>query len=334
MSPQELTIDVHTHIIPENMPRWSEKFGYGGFIFLDHHKPCCARMMVDNKFFREIQNNCWDPNQRMRECDAHGVTMQVLSTIPVLFSYWAKAADAYDISRYLNDHIAEIVRCYPNRFFGLGTVPLQDSALAVKELERCVQQLGLQGVQIGSNVNRKNLHEQEFEPFWAAAESLGAAIFIHPWEMMGQEDMQRYWLPWLVGMPAETSRAICSILFGGILEKFPRLRLCFAHGGGSFPSTFGRIEHGYHCRPDLVQIDNQVNPRNYIGKIYFDSLVHDPMMLDYLIRFAGEDMVMLGSDYPFPLGEDIPGALIKAHISDQILRNKLLSQNALKWLGK
>lgn len=334
MSTQELTIDVHTHIIPEHMPRWSEKFGYGGFIHLEHHKPCCARMMKDDKFFREIQDNCWDPQQRIHECNAHGVNIQVLSTIPVMFSYWAKAADAYDVSRYLNDHIADIVRAYPDRFFGLGTVPLQDSELAVKELERCMHELGLQGVQIGSNVNRRNLHEPGFELFWAAAEALGAAIFVHPWEMMGQEDMQRYWLPWLVGMPAETSRAICSILFGGILEKFPRLRLCFAHGGGSFPSTIGRIEHGFHCRPDLVQIDNQVNPRNYIGKIYFDSLVHDPMMLDYLIRFAGEDMVMLGSDYPFPLGEDTPGALIKEHIKNDDLRRKLLAQNALNWLGK
>lgn len=333
MSKDLLTIDVHTHIIPEHMPRWSEKFGYGGFIHLEHHKPCCARMMKDDQFFREIQDNCWSPEQRIKECNHHGVHKQVLSTIPVMFSYGAKANDAYDVSRFLNDHIAEIVKTYPDRFYGLGTVPMQDASLAVKELERCINILGLNGVQIGSNVNQQNLNEAHFNDFFAAAEALGAAVFVHPWEMMGQKDIQKYWLPWLVGMPAETSRAICSILFGGVLEKYPKLRLCFAHGGGSFPSTIGRIEHGFHCRPDLVQIDNKVNPRDYIGKIYFDSLVHDTMMLDYLIRFAGEDFVMLGSDYPFPLGEEMPGTLIKQHIHDQELKAKLLSTNALKWLG-
>lgn len=334
MTPDLFTIDVHTHIIPEFMPRWSEKFGYGGFIHLDHHKPCCARMMKDDKFFREIQDNCWSPETRMNECNHHGVNMQVLSTIPVMFSYQAKAADALEVSKFLNNHIAEIVSSYPDRFLGLGTIPMQDSKVAVKELERCIKELGMSGIQIGSNVNQKNLNEPEFHEIFAAAEALNAAIFVHPWEMMGQENIQKYWLPWLVGMPAETSRAICSILFGGILEKFQKLRLCFAHGGGSFPSTIGRIEHGFHCRPDLVQIDNIINPREYIGKIYFDSLVHDSSMLDYLIQFAGEDFVMLGSDYPFPLGEEHPGKLIKQHIADQTIKQKLLSINALKWLGK
>ena len=334
MSKDLMTIDVHTHIIPEFMPKWSEKFGYGGFIHLDHHKACCARMMKDDKFFREIQDNCWSAETRIKECNHHGVHVQVLSTIPVMFSYQAKANDALDVSRFLNDHIAEIVKNYPDRFVGLGTVPMQDSKLAVKELERCIKELGMVGVQIGSNVNQKNLNEPEFYDFFAASEELGAAVFVHPWEMMGQAEIQKYWLPWLVGMPAETSRAICSIIFGGILEKFPKLRICFAHGGGSFPSTIGRIEHGYNCRPDLVQIDNTVNPRDYIGKIYFDSLVHDPMMLDYLIKFAGDDFVMLGSDYPFPLGENIPGKLIKQNIHDERLKSKLLSENALKWLGK
>ena len=237
------TIDIHTHILPEHIPNFRERFGYGGFIRLDHHKPCCARMMRDDHFFREVQDNCWSPEARMHECNAHGVHMQVLSTVPVMFSYWAKPEDALAVSEFLNDHIAGIVARYPDRFIGLATVPLQDVKLAIRELERCMKELGMAGVQIGSNVNQKNLSEPEFFEFFEAAQELGAAVFIHPWEMMGEKEMQRYWLPWLVGMPGETARAIASLIFGGVLERLPNLRVAFAHGGGSFPFTLG-VNHG------------------------------------------------------------------------------------------
>jgi aminocarboxymuconate-semialdehyde decarboxylase len=182
-------------------------------------------------------------------------------------------------------------------------------------------------------VNDWNLNAPELFPFFAAAEKLGAAIFVHPWEMMGQEKMQKYWLPWLVGMPAETSLAICSMIFGGVFERLPKLRVAFAHGGGSFPSTIGRIEHGFHCRPDLVAVDNNVNPRNYLGKMYFDSLVHDQDMLRFLVNLAGADKVALGSDYPFPLGEDVPGTLINTMEYDSATKERLLNGTALEWLG-
>ncbi|HET6245568.1 MAG: amidohydrolase [Bacteroidetes bacterium] len=327
-----LTIDIHTHILPEHIPNWKEKFGYGGFIQLDHHKPCCARMMMDDKFFREVEDNCWSAEARIKECKHHHVDVQVLSTVPVMFSYWAKPQDCLDLSQFLNDHIAGIVQKYPKRFAGLGTIPLQAPDLAIKELERC-KKIGLVGIQIGSHVNDWNLNDENLFPIFQACQELDMAVFVHPWEMMGQEKMQRYWLPWLVGMPAETSLAICSMIFGGVFEKLPGLRVAFAHGGGSFPSTIGRIEHGFNCRPDLVAIDNNKNPREYLGKFWFDSLVHDPKMLEFLVDLAGPNRVALGTDYPFPLGELEPGKLIKTSAYPDNIKELLLNGSALEWLN-
>jgi aminocarboxymuconate-semialdehyde decarboxylase len=170
-------------------------------------------------------------------------------------------------------------------------------------------------------------------PFFEAAERLGCALFVHPWDMMGEKDIQKYWLPWLVGMPAETTRAICSLIFGGVLERFPKLRIAFAHGGGSFPYTIGRIEHGYAVRPDLVQIDNAVNPRDYLGRFWVDSLVHDPAAFSLLRQTAGDNRICVGSDYPFPLGEHYPGSLVESLELDGATRNAFLYQNALDWLA-
>ncbi len=328
-----LKIDIHTHILPENWPDLKERYGYGGFISLEHHKPCCAKMMMDGKFFREVESNCWDPQVRIKESETHDVRVQVLSTVPVMFSYWAKPEDALDLSKLLNDHIAGIVSKYPKRFIGLGTIPMQSAELAIQELQRCMK-IGLAGVQIGSHVNDWNLNDENLFDIFQAAEELGAAIFVHPWDMMGKDQMSKYWLPWLVGMPAETSLAICSMIFGGIFERLPKLRVAFAHGGGSFPATVGRIEHGFKVRPDLCAIDSQVNPKDYLGKFFLDSLVHDQDMLKYLVKLIGADRVALGTDYPFPLGELNPGALIDSITTfSQDERQALFHGSALTWLN-
>ncbi len=343
-----MKIDLHTHILPREWPDLDARYGYPGFIRLEHYKPCCARMMRGNHFFRDIGDNTWDPARRIEDCDRTGVSMQALSTVPVMFSYWAKPADALDLSRRLNDHIAEVVRAYPTRFCGLGTIPMQDPEMAAGELERCVRELGLRGVEIGSHVDAnthlpndvRNLDERVFDPVWSAAEELDAAVFVHPWDMVGKERMPKYWLPWLVGMPAETALAICSMIFGGVFDRFQKLRVAFAHGGGAFPFTIGRIEHGFDVRPDLCAIDNKTNPRAYLAdgarpaRFYVDSLVHDPGALQLLLQLFGAPRVALGSDYPFPLGEAEPGKLIASMDALSAAEKEwLLSGTAREFLG-
>ncbi len=332
-----LKIDIHTHILPPELPDFKKIFGYGGFMQLEQmkdHSGCrYCNMVEDNgKFFRRVDENCFDSDVRLKEYEALGVQVQVLSTVPVLFSYWAKPNDGLVIAKFLNDHIAGVVKKNPKNFIGLGTLPMQDPELSVQEIKRGIQ-IGLHGFQIGSHINEFNLSDPRYFPVYAALEKQGACLFVHPWEMMGQDRMPKYWLPWLVGMPAETSLAICSMIFGGIFEKFPKLRVAFAHGGGSFPFTLGRIQHGFESRPDLVAIDCKIAPADFIGKFWVDSLVHDQKSLKFLVDVIGREKVALGTDYPFPLGEQKAGKLIESSHFDSDTKNWLYHRSALTWLN-
>eukprot|EP01083_Nonionella_stella_P237226 832414_1 len=338
-------IDIHNHILPKHIPDFRKEFGYGdSFITLQHdpQKPTTAQMWKGGNFFREIDEKCWSCEARLKDMDAEGVRVQILSTVPVMFSYWAKPHDTLRVAQYINNDIAAQVAKYPTRFIGLGTLPMQNTKLAVQELRRCILKLGLVGIEIGSHIEKWNLDDTRFYSLWAEAEKLGAVIFVHPWDMMGFNDIQKYWLPWLVSMPAESSRAICSLMFGGIFNKYPKLKFCFAHGGGSFAHTIGRINHGYQCRPDLIQINisgDEHEPYKYCGKFWVDTLVHDNNAFNYLISVVGKDRVILGTDYPFPLGECYPlkkcGELVENH-PDYNYKEKMnmLWYNGLEFVGK
>ncbi len=328
------TIDLHTHMLPERWPDLRERYGCGGWVSLDHCSECRARMMIDGELFREIESNCWDPARRIVDCDSAHIDLQVLSTVPVMFSYGAKAEHAHDLSQILNDHLASVVRAYPTRFTALATVPMQDSKLAVRELERAVRDLAMPGVQIGTNVAGRDLDDPAFADFFAAAESLQSAVFVHPWDVLGRAETPRFWMPWLVGMPAESSRAICALAFGGVLDRHPRLKLCFAHGGGSFPYTLGRIEHGFRARPDLCATHSTTPPREHLKRLYFDSIVHDEEALRYLVRTVGAERIAMGSDYPFPLGETPPGRLLhSAQWLSHTDRARMLAGTAIEFLS-
>ncbi len=328
-----LKIDVHAHILPRDWPDLARKYGDDRFPVIHHTDDGRHRIYRDGKFFREVFPKTWDAEERIADYERFGVQVQVISTVPVMFSYWAKPQHAYELHQSLNDHMAGVCHAHPRHYAGIGTVPLQSPRLAIQELERCMDQLDLQGVQIGSHVNDWNLDAPELFDFFQAASELGAAILIHPWDMMAKDSMPKYWMPWLVGMPAEQSRAACCLIFGGVLERLPKLKICFAHGGGSFPYTIGRIEHGFRMRPDLVATDNPRNPREYLDRVYFDSWVADDRALRYLIDTVGISRVMMGTDYPFPLGEQEPGSFIEGLKLAEPDQARLYHGTALEWLG-
>lgn len=325
-------VDFHTHIIPDNFPDLEAKYGDDRFPTLKHTCSCGAEIYKDGKSFRKIDDNAWDPEKRIAQMDEEGVDVQVLSPIPVTFAYWAEPEKCLELSVAQNDFIASVVAKYPDRFVGLGTVPLQDADMAITEMKRAINELGLKGIEIGSNANGKTLDDPEILRFLEAAAEMNVPIFVHPWATIGVERMPRHNFMYSIGMPSETALAASSLIFSGILDKYPDFKICFSHGGGSLPYLLPRIDQAWEVWPHIRTTENP--PSHYAKKLYFDTLVYDPRNLQFMLEKFGSDHIIMGTDYPFLLREIPPGKVVEEleKVSEEEIK-QMLGENAVEFLG-
>jgi aminocarboxymuconate-semialdehyde decarboxylase len=325
-------IDIHNHFFPRDWPDLAARYGTPDWPRIKHTKPGEAEIFVGDRFFRNIYSACWDAEVRLTEMDRDGVDMQVISATPVLFAYDRPVEHALDCVRLFNDAALELCAQGKGRLKSLCQVPLQDVDAACEELSRC-KRAGHLGVQIGNHVGDKNLDDPGIVTFLHHCADEGAAVLVHPWDMLGQQRMPKYMMPWTVAMPAETQLGIVAMILGGAFDKLPaHLRICFAHGGGSFAFLLGRLQNAWNHHP-VARGVCELPPSRYVDRFYVDSAVFDERALQFLVGTMGIERVMLGSDYPFPLGEHRVGELIRASQLAPSAKARLLGENAGEFLG-
>ena len=322
------TIDVHTHYVPRG---WPDLGADAPWLRLDSERD--AMIMVGSSEFRRIGADCWDAEIRLADMDADGVRVQVVSPTPVFFSYDAPVGEAAKIARIFNDLALEICEPGGGRLIPFCQVPLQDPDAACAELDRAVDS-GHAGVEIGNHVGDRDLDSAGVVQFLQHAASRGVPVFVHPWDMPDSPRLDRWMARWITGMPAETHLSIMAMILGGVFDQVPEdLRICFAHGGGSFAFWLGRLENAWHRRSDLIATSEQP-PSAYVDRFSVDSVVFDPVALRALVDTLGASQVMVGSDYPYPLGERPVGEVVRRakHLTESEVA-ALTVRNAQRFLG-
>lgn len=332
MTSDFLPIDVHTHIIPPGWEDFAARFGVADWPSLRRHDNCQATIMLGEREFRRVTDQCYAPLRRIADMEGEQIGKQLVSPVPVMLCYWGPAEATAAFARMQNDFIADVVARYPQRFLGAGTVAMQSPKYAIAELER-LKQLGFHAIEIGTHVNGRDLDDPRVVEILAAAEALELAVFVHPQgPSIGEERMKTLHLPYLVGYPADTSLAIARLIVGGVLERLPKLRVCFAHGGGSAPALLGRLDRGYAVMPEVGKFVTRP-PSAYARTLYFDTLTHDVQTLELLCRKFGSHRLMLGSDYPFVMGVEHPlQQLVGIDLSADD-RDNILFKTAREFLG-
>jgi len=327
-----VTVDLHSHFFPKSWPDFDARFGGAPWPRMEITGPDTGCVMIGQKAFRPVTSACSDVKRRLDEMDRDGIDVQIISQTPVLFSYARPVEQALEVARIFNDMALEMCAEGGGRMHALCQVPLQDVDAACRELSRAMKS-GHRGVQIGNHVGLKNLDDDGLVTFLTHCADEGAAVLVHPWDMMAPERMPKYMMAWTVGMPAETQLSIVAMILGGAFDRLPKsLRICFAHGGGSFAFLLGRLENAWHNR-DIVRAGSKAPPSTYCDRFSVDSAVFDDRALRLLVEVMGEDRIILGSDYPFPLGELEIGSLVRKsqHLSAGA-KAKILGANALAFL--
>ena len=327
-----MNIDVHAHYVPLDSLKVASEIGRSQGLKLEKKERGRDVVTRDGRpLLTRLKAEFSDLALRLSIMDHQGVDMQVISPASSYFFYWMPVSEGLEFARWLNDSLAEAVAKHPERLVALASVPMQDSAKAAAELERAMTKLGIRGAEIASNIGGRYFDDPGFDPFWEAAQALDAVIFVHPNQVVGADRMKEFNLANLIGNPTDTSLAFAKLIFGGVLERFPRLKLLLAHAGGFLPYTWGRLDRGYRIQ-DSSTAKISKSPGEYLKLLYFDTITHSRMALEYLVANFGADHVLLGSDYPYDMGDPEPVATLAAIGVDSDKFNRIASANACKLL--
>ena len=325
-------IDIHNHIVPERFPVYAGKGRDVPWPSMAEAHACHKHVMISGKVYRTVSDGSWSVPRRIEDMGAMRVARQALSPMPELLSYWLPLEDSKALIRYLNEQIAEMIALAPERFIGLGAVPLQDEDSAIRELEFVLKKLKFAGVEIASHVNGVSIGDARFEPFFAAAEQAGAAIFVHALRPAGQDRIVGAFPEQAVCFPGDIALAAASMITGGIAARHPKLRIAFSHGGGAFSVLLPRLVRAWNAVPKAKESLAE-SPEVHARRFFYDALVFDAKATRFVIDSFGSSQVCVGSDYPYAMADPDPlGTLEKSGLDAGVLA-AITSGNARRFLG-
>jgi aminocarboxymuconate-semialdehyde decarboxylase len=325
-------IDIHTHIVPENFPAYAGKGRDVPWPAMAEAHACHRHVMISGKVYRTVADGSWSVPRRIEAMGEMRVTRQALSPMPELLSYWLPLEDSCNLIRYLNEQIAEMIALAPAKFVGLGAVPLQDGDSALRELEFVMKKLKFSGVEIASHVNGVSIGDARFEPFFAAAEQAGAAIFVHALRPAGQDRIVGAFPEQAVCFPGDIALAATSMITGGIAARHPKLRIAFSHGGGALPILLPRLVRAWNAVPKARESLAE-SPEVYARRFFYDALVFDAMNTRLVIDRFGSSQVCVGSDYPYAMADPDPLRTLEGAGLDAEVLAAITSGNARRFLG-